>query len=554
MHFQAQTLLPTALLLAAVSAAKLGTVVDLGYSKYQGVSLANGITQWLGMRFAAPPVGELRFMPPRDVARTEGIQMADRHGKYCLGTGDSPTKDTTSEDCLFLDVQAPSDARPGSLPVFLFIQGGGFNHNSNANINASGLIQASGHGIVVVSFNYRVGPYGFLTDGQDLTPNNGLRDQEKAMQWVQQHIHKFGGNPGHVTLGGASAGAGSVAIHLTRASGNGTGTGTGTGTGGHGAYFHAVAGESPSFGTILTVEQSQYLYRDFATRLGCSGADSLSCLRGKTARELQAHNTAHLPLPGATGPPTYLYGPCLDGDFLPDYTYRLLSRGHFLKLPAIFGDDTNGGTVFAPRNASTLAESNSFMRNNYPFLTPELVRRMNTLYPNPDQDKCPSRGCYWRRASNTYQEARWTCPARTITTALAAAGSARSYAYLWNVEDPAQLKQGLGVPHTVELAALLGPDYAANPPESYRRNGTNYPASRAIQRYWTNFIKHYDPNHGGQRQEDASVGLAEWEAWSRDAPSRLVFQNGGKTEMEAFGEDLNTRCAFWQEFGVELRM
>lgn len=101
---------------------------------------------------------------------------------------------TTSEDCLFLDVYAPSNATTASkLPVYLFIQGGGFNDNSDANYNGTGLITASGNNIVVVTFNYRVGPYGFLTDGAEIPPNNGLFDQRKVFQWVQEYISLFGG-------------------------------------------------------------------------------------------------------------------------------------------------------------------------------------------------------------------------------------------------------------------------------------------------------------------------------------------------------------------------
>lgn len=101
---------------------------------------------------------------------------------------------TTSEDCLFLDVYAPSNATTNSkLPVYVFIQGGGFNSNGNANYSGTGLVTASGNNIVVVMFNYRVGPYGFLTDGNEIEPNNGLFDQRKVLEWVQDNIALFGG-------------------------------------------------------------------------------------------------------------------------------------------------------------------------------------------------------------------------------------------------------------------------------------------------------------------------------------------------------------------------
>lgn len=117
-----------------------------------------------------------------------------KHGKVCLGTNVVSTDTATSEDCLFLDIYAPSNATKNSkLPVFLFIQGGGFNQDSTPNQNGTGLVNASGNNIIVVNFNYRVGLYGFLTDGDNIPPNNGLFDQRKVMEWVQKYIVNFGG-------------------------------------------------------------------------------------------------------------------------------------------------------------------------------------------------------------------------------------------------------------------------------------------------------------------------------------------------------------------------
>jgi carboxylesterase type B len=270
-------------------------------------------------------------------------------------------------------------------------------------------------------------------------------------------------------------------------------------------------------------------------------------LRRKTAKELQEKNF-NIPLPGAARAPKYLYVPCIDGEYLTDYTYRLIQHGQFIAVPSIFGDDTNGGTKFAPSHLATLAESNSFMLDNYPFLTLNLIGEMNKLYPNPNST-CPNPGCHWRQASNTYQEARYMCPALAMTSALVKARIRNSFAYRWNVEDPGQMKAGLGVPHTSEFDAILGPEYVTDPPKSYEKGGENYPASSVIQKYWTNFIKHYDPNKGG----DSKVKVAEWKAWSSDRQDRLVFQTGGKTEMEPFGAALNKRCAFWAKHGVKLR-
>lgn len=425
------------------------------------------------------------------------------------------------------------------MPVFLYIHGGGFNLNSNANVNASGIIQAAEYDMVFVSFNYRVGPYGFISDGKNIAPNNGLRDQRKVMEWVKKNIDKFGGNPEHIVLGGSSAGAASVSLHLT--ANNGTDLG----------LFIGAAAESPSFATILTVEEANYQYRSFATRFGCVGRDSLACLRNKTEDELQLLNY-NIPFPGGNKPPNYLWTPVLDGEYVPDYTYKLYKEGKFIKVPTIFGDDQNGGTKFAPKNTATVGESNLYMIDQYPFLTLNQLEEINQLYPNPNKT-CPNTGCYWRQASNIYGEVRYMCPAMYISSAMVRYGIKSSYEYLWNVEDPDQIKQGLGVPHTVEFAAIIGPEYspADKVPASYKKGGVNENVSPVVQRYWTNFIRSLNPNKAGKK---CSSGQTDWEKWSDDSQRRLVFQTGGKTEMLDIGSDLKKRCEFWATNAVALRI
>lgn len=184
-----------ALALAGVAAA-IPTTLDLGYSTIRGQSLDAGVNQYLGVRFAAPPLGSLRFRAPADPAKTKGIQDASEFGPICIGTGQSATDPTMSEDCLYINVFAPSNATPNSkLPVWFWIQGGGYVYNSNSNYNGTELVQRSGGNLVVVNFNYRVGAYGFLASEQvrkDGDLNAGLLDQRKALEWVQKYIRLVG--------------------------------------------------------------------------------------------------------------------------------------------------------------------------------------------------------------------------------------------------------------------------------------------------------------------------------------------------------------------------
>ncbi|KAK6199782.1 glycerol transporter [Pestalotiopsis sp. IQ-011] len=519
------------------SASAVLPTVQVGCNQYAGVTSSSGITKWLGLRYAAPPVGDLRFSPPEDPICYSGTQTASAHGPVCIGTGGSANSTKLSEDCLFLDVYAPANATALSkLPVFFHIQGGGFNQNSNPNVDGSGLIAASNNSIVVVSINYRVGAYGFLADGTTLKANNGLRDQRKALEWVQNYISQFGGDPGHVVLGGESAGAASISLQMTAYGGKDFG------------LFHAAAAESISFATVLTASEASYQYDILSIRLGCVGSDTLACLRSKTTAEIQAVNT-NSPYPGNSAAPLYMYNPVIDKDIITDYTYNAFKTGRFIKVPLIAGDDNNGGTVFAPSSTSTLAESNLWLRTQFPRLTLDQLATIDELYPNPNASACPSSGCYWRQLSNAYGEMRYMCPGLFISTALAAYGVPSSWAYRYNVEDPAQIAQGLGVPHTVESDAIWGPAYvdsSISVPASYLANGTNAPVIPVIQGYWTSFIRSFDPN------TYRLAGTAEWEEWTGNDTERLLFETGGATTMETVDPDLWARCEFWSGIGVEI--
>lgn len=209
--------------------------------------------------------------------------------------------DTQDEDCLFLNIYAPTNASADEpLPVYFYISGGGFNALADGNLNGTRLIRASDYNMVVVTANYRVGLFGFLAsaeveDDPTASVNNGLRDQRKALEWVQKYIRQFGGDPNHVTIGGASAGGASVFYQLTAYEGR------------NDSLFSAAAAESQSFGTMLTIDESQYQYDYITDATNCSSAsDTLSCLRSVPAADIQRVNK-NIPFPQSEGPPGFMY-------------------------------------------------------------------------------------------------------------------------------------------------------------------------------------------------------------------------------------------------------
>ncbi|KIJ32592.1 hypothetical protein M422DRAFT_265616 [Sphaerobolus stellatus SS14] len=244
-----------------------GPTVNLGYSTYEGISLPNGQNQFLGIRYAAPPLRNLRFRRPQPSVQTEGIQSAKESGPICFGVKGPFNPELPrqqSEDCLYLNIWAPSNVTKNTkLPVFFWIHGGGYTFDLDPNYNGSALVQATGNNMIYVNVNYRLGPYGFLASERvrkDGDLNVGLLDQRFALQWVQQHIGLFGGDSKRAVLVGDSAGAGSVALHMVAYGGRDDG------------LFVGGFGLSPYFPTQLRVSELEWQFDLFVKRTGCNHA------------------------------------------------------------------------------------------------------------------------------------------------------------------------------------------------------------------------------------------------------------------------------------------
>lgn len=214
-----------ALLLATIASPALADPVATDRGPVEGVTLDTGVRAWLGIPFAAPPVGDLRWKPPRPVARWSGVYPATRFAPSCMqplrdhGIAYYVGDDPIAEDCLYLNVWAPKTARPGAkLPVIIFIHGGSFVAGSARKPLYTGEALAA-DGAMVVGINYRLGALGFMAhpaltaeSPDHASGNYGLLDQIAALRWVQANIAAFGGDPGRVTIMGQSAGAISLAL------------------------------------------------------------------------------------------------------------------------------------------------------------------------------------------------------------------------------------------------------------------------------------------------------------------------------------------------------
>jgi carboxylesterase type B len=246
---------------------------------------AEGVDQFLGIPYAAPPTGALRWAAPQPAASWHGVRPATSYGGRCaqLASGNGPRVD--NENCLFLNVYAPSGGRPSGrwpggqkLPVLVMIHGGGLTTGAGDQHDGS-LIVTTDH-IIVVSINYRLGPFGFLdvpglgTDAATANGNFGLLDQEAALRWVQRNIAAFGGDPAKVTIDGESADGWSVCALLTSPPARGLFRGAIMQSG-------SCASQSPA--------AAQATGLAFAKQAGCSDAATVAaCLRAKPEQTLRA--------------------------------------------------------------------------------------------------------------------------------------------------------------------------------------------------------------------------------------------------------------------------
>ncbi|KAJ6585081.1 alpha beta-hydrolase [Mycena capillaripes] len=353
-------------------------VVDLGYAQYQGVVDSSlNITAFRGIRYAAPPTGQLRWQAPAPPSKVEGIQQAINDPPQCFqgAFGASLTNPLTprdveqTEDCLFLSVYSPALNSTVALPTIVWIHGGGYALGSASQYNGADLVQESNNEVVVVIIQYRLGLFGFLA-GQEIKDdgalNAGLLDQDFALRWVHKNIHKFGGDPDKVAIWGESAGAGSVVQHVIARNGK---------------------TDPPLFKAAITCSTflpSQYQYNnrvpqtifnDVATQAGCNGTQPLDCLRAVDGAKLADINL-NVILAGFQG--TFTFVPVVDGTFITQSPTDTL-RGNKLNGDIVLSViSTNEGIPFIDQTVTyDVAE---YVRNLFPLFGAKESNAVASIY------------------------------------------------------------------------------------------------------------------------------------------------------------------------------
>ena len=316
---------------AAASRSGGGPVVATGNGPVRGAT-AGGIDEFLGIPYAAPPTGHLRWRPPQPPADWRGVRDATQFAPSCpQPPGLFAPPAPFSEDCLYLNVYRPSDdgdqgllrnGGDGGRPVLMWIHGGGLTEEAGRNYDPAKL---AADGTVVVTINYRLGALGFLAHPALASRpggpagNYGLMDQQAALRWVQDNIARFGGDPGNVTIAGQSAGGLSVLAQMVS-------------PGARGLFSKAII-QSGSFALnhqpLATAEAAG---EAFATQAGCPD-QTAACLR-------------HLPV-SALVSPTYVVIPgVVDGKVLTEPIGTALAAGRFARVPVLNGTNHEEERIF----------------------------------------------------------------------------------------------------------------------------------------------------------------------------------------------------------------
>ncbi|KAI1770660.1 alpha/beta-hydrolase [Hypoxylon cercidicola] len=501
-------------------------VVDLGYARYQGYyNETYGLNIYKGIRYAAPPVGKLRWQRPHPPAHNRSqVIPAIEYGSQCPQTRDATPgpfvpAPSGSEDCLFLNVVAPASKK--GLPVLFWIHGGGYGLNSGS-FDPSSMMRTNENSYITVTINYRLGAFGFLSSAEVAKSgvvNAGIHDMQFALQWVQEHIHLFGGDPRQVTIAGESAGGGAVML-LGIAYGGALNT----------ALFNGIIAASPYLPTQWDYDDTrptEYYYQ-FADTLGClteekTAEDSVfECLVSADTVDLQ-NASSIVTMSGLYG--QWAFVPVTDGIIIQDRpSNQLLKGGKLNGIRILTSNNANEGPDFTPQGITSEHTFRHFLLNNYPRLGEENVTNILALYSvpptasevlaNSDGENPPysTTNSEWasgwqQAATNLYAEATFVCPSYWLADGFASKKGGKAWRYQFSV-PPAQ--------HSLDLDPLLEPADTNGP----GMEGMDEVFRTAFQQIWGNFVVNGDPEltlaqtNAVDNGNITAAGSGSWPQWS----------------------------------------
>lgn len=425
----------------------------------------DGVRAFLGLPFAAPPLGPLRWKPPAPPTPWTVERDVTRFGPACPQL-DSGFPRELSEDCLTLNIWVPEGSSV-PRPVFVWIHGGAFVGGSGSDDLYDGAKLAAHQGLVVVTINYRLGPLGFLSHpavakelGRDAAPSVGLLDQRAALAWLQRNIARFGGDPARVTIGGASAGAWSVCSHL--------------GAPGSRDLFAGAVMQSGACSDALyaSAESAAQQAEDLTRAVGCAGDDALACLRRQPVETLLRA------LPAKRGQilkPGVWWSPVIDGVELPRMPLASLRSGDFARVPLLIGWNRDEGVIHTIGFKESFDEDvKGFTRDSFPRAAEHVVERYRRATPKD-------------ALNDVVTDAVFACGARRAVRAVSGHG-VPVYAYQWMHPLDDERVHPLGATHGVEVFFVFG-----NMSLGFGPSPAERPLVDTVMAAWGSFVRGQAP-------------------------------------------------------------
>ena len=447
----------------------------------------NGITSFLGLPYAAPPVGDLRWRAPQPPSPHATRLIADHFGHDCMQNAmGRPGAQPVSEDCLYLNVWVRASPKARNLPVMVFVHGGGFSIGSGAESTYDGSSLAQ-RGVVLVTFNYRLGKFGFfahpaLTKENPDGPlgNYQVLDQIAALKWVRRNIASFGGNPDNITLFGESSGGVSVTFLMSSPLAKGL-------------FAKAIIESGVRRFSMKPIDKAEMDGKAAAEKWGVRG-DDVSALRRVPAKTILGKATL-----GSGGG-----GPMIDGKIIRETPMDAFESGNVVRVPLLIG-------------------TNSYEAGSFEGFTKGLAKRLAPQWP----EVLTLYDGYGTHQTHLIEGELMTDiltaePTREVARAAAAHGMP-TYVYLYNYIRPSERGKVPGPVHTDELYAVFGTMKTVEPVEtSDMRKITD-----EVQSRWVRFAK---TGHPGERTSD-------WPALTKNRAPVLEFDQ----DRTVLREDLDKK-------------
>jgi para-nitrobenzyl esterase len=509
-------------------------LVTTASGNVQGV-LRGGTCTYLGVPFAAPPTGDLRWRPPQPRGPwAPGTLNATVVPQACAQINPAGAV-AGIEDCLTLNIWAPAAVAAGpGLPVLIWLHAGAFLGASSNFAANDGRRFAEERGAVVVAPNYRLGAFGWLAHNAltledrnyPSSGNYGLADQRAALRWVRDNIASFGGNPANVTLAGGSAGAISTSLHLVSPSSRGL-------------FHRAIMPSGFASARLDSASEAAAQGEAFAAALGCTDrAAVVSCLRSRSQNQV----LAALPLSSLPGgfqqyaqePGRVAWGPVVDGLEVPDQPRELYRRGQFSRMPVIVGTTRDEGWTFVDRSFPAGLDALQYdraVRTEFGMDADAVLGLYPaTMFPTAKDALARLTG-----------DVEFVCEARRIARVMHHDGAP---VYVYSYEYPVDPVNPGRAFHGLDTNLLFGNNFAA--PSNHVLTPADLVIYDAMSTFWRRFIETGNPNPRG--------APVQWPPY-RPGPFDTPVDPSRSDRHFVFGDRLgvanylrDSQCNFWESF------